>query len=110
MMTSAVIAYCDHGVVAKIKRVIMQRDLYPRKWGRGPVASKKKAMIQDGLLDKYGKSTEKTPAGWMGGYVNYGEKKQENGSGDAPATPKAEPSTKVRKLSSIIALHRFMKV
>lgn len=35
-MTTATIASCDHGVVAKIKRVIMERDTYPRKWGLGP--------------------------------------------------------------------------
>lgn len=35
-MTTAVISTCDHGVVAKIKRVIMERDTYPRKWGLGP--------------------------------------------------------------------------
>jgi H/ACA ribonucleoprotein complex subunit 4 len=28
-------AVCDHGIVAKIKRVIMERDCYPRKWGLG---------------------------------------------------------------------------
>jgi predicted RNA-binding protein (TIGR00451 family) len=32
-MTTAVMATCDHGVVAKIKRVIMERDTYPRRWG-----------------------------------------------------------------------------
>ena len=36
MMTTATMAGCDHGVVAKIKRVIMERDTYPRKWGLGP--------------------------------------------------------------------------
>lgn len=36
LMTTATIASCDHGVVAKIKRVIMERDLYPRRWGLGP--------------------------------------------------------------------------
>ena len=36
LMTTAVMAACDHGVVAKIKRVIMERDTYPRKWGLGP--------------------------------------------------------------------------
>jgi len=41
-MTTAVMSTCDHGVVAKIKRVIMDRDTYPRKWGLGPIASKKK--------------------------------------------------------------------
>lgn len=41
-MTTAVMATVDHGVVAKIKRVIMERDTYPRRWGLGPVAQKKK--------------------------------------------------------------------
>lgn len=36
-MTTAVIATCDHGIVAKIKRVVMARDTYPRKWGLGPM-------------------------------------------------------------------------
>lgn len=35
-MTTAVMAACDHGIVAKVKRVIMERDTYPRKWGLGP--------------------------------------------------------------------------
>jgi len=39
LMTTAVIATCDHGVVAKIKRVVMARDTYPRKWGLGPAVS-----------------------------------------------------------------------
>lgn len=64
-MTTAVMSTCDHGVVAKIKRVIMERDTYPRKWGLGPIASKKKAMIKEGLLDKYGRSNEKTPKDWL---------------------------------------------
>nr|KAG5687776.1 hypothetical protein BaRGS_025670 [Batillaria attramentaria] len=63
-MTTAVIATCDHGVVAKIKRVIMERDTYPRKWGLGPQAKIKKQMIASGLLDKFGKPNEKTPQNW----------------------------------------------
>nr|CAB85492.1 putative kinetochore protein [Hordeum vulgare subsp. vulgare] len=39
-MPTAVMATCDHGAVAKIKRVVMDRDTYPRKWGLGPVALK----------------------------------------------------------------------
>jgi len=39
LMTTAVLATCDHGTVAKIKRVVMARDTYPRKWGLGPVVS-----------------------------------------------------------------------
>ncbi|KAL5998787.1 centromere/microtubule-binding protein cbf5 [Asimina triloba] len=64
-MTTAVMATCDHGVVAKIKRVVMDRDTYPRKWGLGPRASMKKKMISEGLLDKHGKPNEKTPAEWQ---------------------------------------------
>ena len=36
-MTTATMATCDHGIAAKIKRVVMERDTYPRKWGYGPV-------------------------------------------------------------------------
>jgi H/ACA ribonucleoprotein complex subunit 4 len=45
-MNTSVLATCDHGVVAKTKRVIMDRETYPRKWGLGPYALKKKQMIK----------------------------------------------------------------
>ncbi|KAF9081766.1 centromere/microtubule-binding protein cbf5, partial [Mortierella sp. GBA35] len=70
-MTTAVMATCDHGVVAKIKRVIMERDTYPRRWGLGPKAQEKKKLIKDGKLDKFGRTTEETPADWKKGYVDY---------------------------------------
>jgi len=41
-MTTAVMATCDHGSVAKIKRVVMERDTYPRRWGLGPNSQGKK--------------------------------------------------------------------
>ncbi|PON66898.1 tRNA pseudouridine synthase B family [Parasponia andersonii] len=63
-MTTAVMATCDHGVVAKIKRVVMDRDTYPRKWGLGPRASMKKKLIAEGKLDKHGKPNVKTPQEW----------------------------------------------
>ncbi|CAN1173460.1 H/ACA ribonucleoprotein complex subunit 4 [Linum perenne] len=63
-MTTAVMATCDHGIVAKIKRVVMDRDTYPRKWGLGPRASMKKKLISEGKLDKHGKPNEKTPQEW----------------------------------------------
>ena len=63
-MNTAIMATCDHGVVAKIKRVIMERDSYPRRWGLGPIASKKKKMIKEGSLDKHGKPNANTPASW----------------------------------------------
>ncbi|TDH72307.1 hypothetical protein CCR75_000756 [Bremia lactucae] len=61
-MTTAVMATCDHGVVAKIKRVIMERDTYPRRWGLGPMAQKVKGMVKEGKIGKYGKVNENTPA------------------------------------------------
>eukprot|EP00794_Sanderia_malayensis_P010893 gene10893-12050_t len=64
LMTTATIATCDHGVVAKIKRVIMERDTYPRKWGLGPKALLKKQMVVAGKLDKFGKPNENTPKDW----------------------------------------------
>ncbi|XP_020108043.1 H/ACA ribonucleoprotein complex subunit 4 [Ananas comosus] len=64
-MTTAVMATCDHGSVARIKRVVMDRDTYPRKWGLGPRAQTKKKLIAHGLLDKHGKPNEKTPAEWL---------------------------------------------
>ncbi|XP_068919851.1 H/ACA ribonucleoprotein complex subunit DKC1 [Petaurus breviceps papuanus] len=71
LMTTAVISTCDHGIVAKIKRVIMERDTYPRKWGLGPKASQKKMMIKQGLLDKHGKPNDSTPTAWKDDYVDY---------------------------------------
>ncbi|MFS8011291.1 putative tRNA pseudouridine(55) synthase [Helianthus anomalus] len=63
-MTTAVMATCDHGVVAKIKRVVMDRDTYPRKRGLGLTASMKKKLISEGKLSKHGKLNEKTLAEW----------------------------------------------
>lgn len=71
LMTSPTMAACDHGVAAKIKRVIMERDSYPRKWGLGPKALQKKRMILEGTLDKYGKPNENTPTGWLQNYTDY---------------------------------------
>ena len=50
-MSTVEMSTCDHGVVAKVKRCIMERDLYPRRWGLGPVALEKKKLKSDGKLD-----------------------------------------------------------
>ncbi|KAE8583863.1 hypothetical protein XENTR_v10020714 [Xenopus tropicalis] len=105
LMTTAVISTCDHGVVAKIKRVIMERDTYPRKWGLGPKASQKKMMIQKGLLDKHGKPNESTPSGWKQEYVDYSATPKIQQAADAPKrkhvsetdSDSAEPSTLKKK-------------
>lgn len=70
-MSTVELSTCDHGVVAKVKRCIMERDLYPRRWGLGPVALEKKKMKADGKLDKYGRPNEATPAKWNNDYKDY---------------------------------------
>jgi H/ACA ribonucleoprotein complex subunit 4 len=70
-MSTVELSTCDHGVVAKVKRCIMERDLYPRRWGLGPVALEKKKMKADGKLDKYGRANEATPAKWNTEYKDF---------------------------------------
>merc|ERR1719342_1762900 len=94
-MTTATMASCDHGVVAKIKRVVMERDLYPKKWGLGPKACVKKEMIKQGLLDKYGKPNENTPKNWSSSYVDYNLKTET----PVAATPVKQEGERKRKLS-----------
>ncbi|KDR10671.1 H/ACA ribonucleoprotein complex subunit 4 [Zootermopsis nevadensis] len=91
LMTTATVAGCDHGIVAKIKRVIMDRDTYPRKWGLGPKASAKKTLIKQGLLDKFGKPNEQTPSSWLTSYVDYSSVKKEQ---------HVEEQSRKRKLSA----------
>lgn len=67
-MTTAVMATCDHGIVAKIKRVIMERDTYPRRWGLGPMAQRKKSLVKEGKLDKHGKPNANTPKDYLQSY------------------------------------------
>eukprot|EP01029_Cantina_marsupialis_P015233 TRINITY_DN3331_c0_g1_i1.p1 TRINITY_DN3331_c0_g1~~TRINITY_DN3331_c0_g1_i1.p1 ORF type:complete len:209 (+),score=104.16 TRINITY_DN3331_c0_g1_i1:151-777(+) len=109
-MTTAVMATCDHGVVAKIKRVIMERDTYPRRWGLGQVAQKKKKLVAQGMLDKYGKPNDKTPSDWINKFKSSGQKvtaltaaalASQAGIAAAPvqeaAPVKAEKEVKVKK-------------
>ena len=71
-MSTVELATCDHGVVAKVKRCIMERDTYPRRWGLGPKALEKKKLIKDGKLGKYGEKIDGvTPAEWSKDYVDY---------------------------------------
>jgi H/ACA ribonucleoprotein complex subunit 4 len=68
-MTSEVMMTTDHGIAAKIKRVIMDRGTYTKCWGQGPVALEKKRMIERGLLGEDGKPNEKTPPHWLRNYL-----------------------------------------
>ena len=48
-------------VLLQVKRVVMERDTYPRRWGLGPTASKKKQMkIEAAAAGDKAEKTEKT--------------------------------------------------
>lgn len=115
MMSAVEMTTCDHGVVAKVKRCIMERDLYPRRWGLGPTAAEKKKLKADGKLDKYGRPNEATPAKWTDSYKDFSaagqaaEKPTEAASAELPKAvapaavvaeaeaPKEESKDKKRK-------------
>ena len=63
-MTTSTIATCDHGLVARTKRVIMDRDVYYKKWKLGQYSKKKEDLKSQGKLDKYGRIVDKTPEAW----------------------------------------------
>lgn len=88
-MNTAVMATCDHGAVAKIKRVVMERDTYPRRWGLGPTAQAKKSLIAAGKLDKHGKPNASTPAEYLRSQPDLAAAGAAGGS-----TPAAEPAAK----------------
>ena len=79
-MSTVELSSCDHGVVAKVKRCIMERDLYPRRWGMGPVATEKKKMKESGKLDKYGRANEATPSQWKQEYKDFNDPNGVNGA------------------------------
>lgn len=81
-------ALLDHNFVAKVKRCIMERDLYPKKWGHGEHASKKRDLKAAGKLDKYGRPNEATPADWL--KLNA---EPAAVSAPAPTPANAEPAT-----------------
>ncbi|RMZ80523.1 hypothetical protein DV737_g2922, partial [Chaetothyriales sp. CBS 132003] len=90
-MSTVELSTCDHGVVAKVKRCIMERDLYPRRWGMGPVALEKKKMKSSGKLDKYGRPNDQTPATWTSEYTDYNATAA-TADGPTPIADKSEPA------------------
>jgi len=102
-MTSSEIYSADHGIVAKTKRVIMDRDTYPVRWKLGPRASRKKHLMSIGLLDKKGKPVPETPTDWIQYYI---DEKNNNILEAKPEEPKAEVNAEVkaeRKASGVSA-------
>ena len=105
-MTTAVMMDCDHGCVAKIKRVIMDRETYPRRWGLGPRAQQKKEMIKSGQLDPHGKPNESTPKDWLKTELQKPKvevKPDEEDSDAEPAPPtKQEKEEKPKKKKKVV--------
>ena len=91
-MTTATMADCEHGIVAKIKRVVMERDLYPKKWGCGTKSSVKKDMIKHGLPGKNRELDKKYDDYNI--KVDEGERKQ-SGAGEGDTTARATLETNV---------------
>ncbi|OJI84324.1 hypothetical protein ASPTUDRAFT_655907 [Aspergillus tubingensis CBS 134.48] len=91
-MSTVELSTCDHGVVAKVKRCIMERDLYPRRWGLGPVALEKKKLKSAGKLD-YGRANEATPAKWKNDYKDYSAPEEEGAQAVAQPVAKEEAAT-----------------
>jgi len=92
-MSTVDLSTCDHGVVAKVKRCIMERDSYPRRWGLGPKAVEKKKMVKEGKLDKHGRNIDGvTPQTWKKDYVDYSVQGGESATipTQPPAPAKAE--------------------
>ncbi|CAG9837062.1 unnamed protein product [Diabrotica balteata] len=100
LMTTSTIASCSHGIAAKIKRVIMERDLYPRKWGLGPRASQKKILIAQGQLDQHGKPNENTPKEWLNSYVDYSASKDKQDTEESSEEKKRKLSNSVLDTTS----------
>ena len=112
-MTSSVLASCDHVIVCKTKRVIIDRETYPRKWGLGPYALKKKALIKEGKLDKYRKINENTPEEYKKIFGNEKKevkeekeetkkeekkkKEESSSSSDSDQKPKEKPKEKFKE-------------
>lgn len=101
-MSTVDLATCDHGVVAKVKRCIMERDTYPRRWGLGPVALQKKKMVKDGKLGKHGeKLAGVTPKDWDKDYVDYNrDEAKPVGEASAAAVPVPVVEVKVEVAAS----------
>ncbi|PSC68752.1 H ACA ribonucleo complex subunit 4 [Micractinium conductrix] len=104
-MTTSIMSTCDHGCVAKVKRVIMERDTYPRRWGLGPMAQKKKQLVAAGKLDKYGRPNEATPKEYLRALGEQGDQQPAVAAAEAAqdtdaaaqTTAEEENSTKGKK-------------
>lgn len=97
-MTTPQLATVEYGVAAKVKRVVMERNTYPKRWGLGPTAQKKKKMVLAGELTKHGAVNDKTSKEWKDNYQNF-DKTETHAKPDVPvpARPVAPPGAKVEE-------------
>ncbi|KAF7561302.1 hypothetical protein G7046_g2839 [Stylonectria norvegica] len=102
-MSTVEMSTCDHGVVAKVKRCIMERDLYPRRWGLGPVALEKKKLKADGKLDKYGRANDATPAKWSTEYKDFHAPDGTTAAPTAGAPPTPQKAIEDTKMEGVVA-------
>jgi len=93
-MTAFELSFSKKGVVAKIKRVIMDRDLYPRRWGLSPRSVLKKSLMTEGKLSKYGKPNENTPSEYLAEYVPMAGDSKPIMLKDIGKSPKSEKKDK----------------
>lgn len=107
-MSTSVIATCDHGIVAKTKRVIMDRETYPKKWGLGPYAIKKKKLVTEGKLDKYGNPNENTPKDYL--KIFGADAKKEKKAEETEATAENNVIFKLFFVIIIIFISKFFEV
>jgi len=103
-MTTSVMATVDHGAVAKIKRVIMERDVYPRRWGLGPMAQRKKALISQGKLDKHGKPNADTPSDFLASYKEYSMSNPPKMKGTGPRNDEGTVATEASEAAAPAAM------
>jgi H/ACA ribonucleoprotein complex subunit 4 len=91
-MTTPQLATVEYGVAAKVKRVVMNRDTYPKRWGLGPTAQNKKKLVLSGELTKHGAPNEKTSKEWKESYKSF-DKVETHAKPDlpVPARPVAPP-------------------
>lgn len=60
------------------------------RWGLGPYAAKKKQLIAEGKLDKYGRPNENTPAEYLRALPDLEKQQQAAAATTAAATPAKE--------------------
>ncbi|KAH9022949.1 putative rRNA pseudouridine synthase [Lactarius pseudohatsudake] len=104
LMSTVDLATCDHGVVAKVKRCIMERDTYPRRWGLGPKAMEKKKLVKDGKLGKHGEKIEGvTPVEWSKDYVDYTREHPTGQPSDtSPVVPPSPAAASAERPATIV--------